>query len=394
MAKVAETKAKSGRIAFGRGRWPQQTARALGVGLLAVTLAGCGSGSKWYNPMSWFGGSDKPAAPDPNAAPPPDINSVPNRASTRSSPEQRQQVAQGLVADRDNARYTDDELRGKPSDAPPTVRAARPAAPAATALAAATPAAPAKPESETQIASDTDMPGMVNPGILTGAQSNQIVSPPPSAGGVPAPVAVAPPAPVVAAPPPRPAPPPIDAPPIAVTQSTFQQALAASAGTVTTLPASAAYPTASTGGTPASPAAQKMSPDLASLYLPVVAYPQFAPGQSAPLVPVQQGFAGPGRVTNVARITFAGGSAQLDPGADTALGQAAAEYRKAGGMIRVMGWAPSDGTNGMSAYDLALARARAVGQALERSGISPAAVLIEAHAGPAANGPTEIFLEN
>ena len=74
----------------------------------------------------------------------PSLKTVPQQAPQTSSSEQRRQVAQGLVADRDNAKYTDQVLRAggtpKPQSPPMQVARVAPAPPPKPAPASTAPA--------------------------------------------------------------------------------------------------------------------------------------------------------------------------------------------------------------------------------------------------------------
>jgi outer membrane protein OmpA-like peptidoglycan-associated protein len=106
-----------------------------------VGLAGCSSIPDAVNPVAWYRGTsntiggwfeDKPAkdgtAPSTVAGDPgpssnteyPNLSTVPARPTPSTTPEQRETLKQGLIADRANARYT---------DAPATQPAPPPAAP-------------------------------------------------------------------------------------------------------------------------------------------------------------------------------------------------------------------------------------------------------------------------
>jgi flagellar motor protein MotB len=102
---------------------------AAGLVAAAFLLASCSyvpSIPDWANPVGWYGGvfGDSDAAPSETAAATqgdedddqafPRLSTVPERPATTAG--ENEQVAQGLVADRENARYTDDIVR---SDAGP-----------------------------------------------------------------------------------------------------------------------------------------------------------------------------------------------------------------------------------------------------------------------------------
>jgi len=145
----------------------------------AGLLAGCSSMPEWTKPSSWYDGvteptekaeSAKPAeaatAPaktdaatevantNPNALPPvedplapavvgprvkptdkptefPDLAAQPAPREPVSTEAQKREIRDSLVADRDRAQYSADELRGgaQPAAAPPAPAAAKPAAP-------------------------------------------------------------------------------------------------------------------------------------------------------------------------------------------------------------------------------------------------------------------------
>ena len=148
----------------------------------SLSLSACSFVPDWGNPVVWYdsvvsgigGTSDAPPKADAEAVRQaqgqtaaaasdsksfPSLKTVPQQAPQTSSSEQRRQVAQGLVADRDNAKYTDQVLRagGTPKPQSPPMQVARVApapppkpAPASTApapqpAAAPQPALPLKP---------------------------------------------------------------------------------------------------------------------------------------------------------------------------------------------------------------------------------------------------------
>ncbi|MBT5942999.1 MAG: hypothetical protein HOG93_00105, partial [Rhodospirillaceae bacterium] len=90
--------------------------------------------------------ADRAAADDSDT---PSLTSVPNRPET-PAPTNRERVVEGLISDRENARYTDDAIRLQGSTRAPaaTQSASRPATPpaAVTAPAPATPAASPPPQ--------------------------------------------------------------------------------------------------------------------------------------------------------------------------------------------------------------------------------------------------------
>lgn len=143
--------------------------RAAAVLLLGASLglSSCSYVPDWGNPVVWYdsvftGDGDAPPKAEPGAAQAargepataqsdsrdfPNLRTVPERAPETSSSAERQRVAQGLVADRDNARYTDQVLRagGTPTPPAPPTQIAR-AEPAPTPAVTPPPAPPAAPK--------------------------------------------------------------------------------------------------------------------------------------------------------------------------------------------------------------------------------------------------------
>ncbi len=90
-------------------------------------MAGCSSVPDAVNPVEWYRGttetvggwfdSDEPVPPEPGRAAGdpgssaqagyPNLSTVPERPTPSTTPEQREALRQGLVADRANARYTE-----------------------------------------------------------------------------------------------------------------------------------------------------------------------------------------------------------------------------------------------------------------------------------------------
>ena len=94
-----------------------------------VGLAGCSFVLDWANPGSVYDsmfGDDvvsSPAARADDKAPGeedefPSLEAVPDRPTEVSSLDERDAITEGLIADREGARYTDEILRSGPSDAP------------------------------------------------------------------------------------------------------------------------------------------------------------------------------------------------------------------------------------------------------------------------------------
>jgi ribonuclease E len=145
--------------------------------LLASALGACSSIPDWVDPTEWFGsdsqaGSDQSGDATADAAQTPDLASIPPKPAPPSTPDEQQQVANSLAADRTQTQYSAEALQGgtEPVAAPPppqssdaTVSPSAPAAPADQsdgASAAPTPAA----SSGTAPSSDTSASTAENSG--------------------------------------------------------------------------------------------------------------------------------------------------------------------------------------------------------------------------------------
>ena len=113
-----------------RGGWSQPKAAGLLTLALVgvVALAGCQSVDWPWAAASASGGSAKPAAPAASSSAYPNLHTVPPRPQLSYSVQQRRAIVDGLVADREMARYTDQVVRYRtgqsslpPPPAPPTV---------------------------------------------------------------------------------------------------------------------------------------------------------------------------------------------------------------------------------------------------------------------------------
>jgi outer membrane protein OmpA-like peptidoglycan-associated protein len=254
----------------------------------------------------------------------PSLTSVPNRSAAGSTAN-RNRVVEGLISDRDNARYTDEAIRLQGSTRP----AAASQAAAAPAPAAATPA-----PATAQVA--------VTPPPAPAAPSTQIVTPPP-----PVPIARTEPS-------------------AATTQSAqtqIRQQLPSSGGPQIRQ----ALPQVASAG-PAPSSSQSVVVDMSALggggYAPVSA--QIS------------------RESQVATIQFGRSSSRLDARDQQLINAVATAQRQNGGNVLVVGHAssrtqqlPKDRYE-VANFQVSFARANAVAQALIRAGVSADRVTVEA----------------
>jgi len=356
---------------------------ALAAGLL---LAGCSNWPDSLNPGSWF------EKPDPNANVPgpqktyPKLSSVPEKPAPRDEAAEKKaedelkadreaaravlapKLGEGLAADRESARYTDEPLRREQLRAAAPPQPAPPPEPVTTAR-NATRASPPQPPSQ------PSSPPPTPPQAVT---AQPVASPPPQ-------VAAAPPSAPVPAQPPAPA----FAPP----QAPQQQAA---------LPPPPVY-----GPPPPALDVIAMAPVRSPGDPPPAASTPAMPSRGnlvwgAPPADIDLMRSGPrGRETSVAtlrntgsgpvlgggpaaRVMFASGSARLAPTDEAILRQVAEAYRRTGGTVTVVGHASqtaadrTDVRRQIANFSVSMDRANAVAQALQRYGVPGGAIAISA----------------
>jgi outer membrane protein OmpA-like peptidoglycan-associated protein len=404
--------------------------------VLASVLAACSSVPDWANPSRLYdsvtgiftGGEGYGAFPTAIA--------VPDRPETTTAAA-RQKTAQGLVADRENAQYTDDEIRRDetvqvaaiapaPRPAPAQQLAQAPARPSllesrrvAPRGTAATAAAGDTLESRRTITSGratTAAPARVAPRVVgRRAQAPTVVPTAPVAVAraparvVPAPAA----APVVVqAPRPRlvlPAQPIVAvAPGQTVVSQTFARLLQDSASTVSTAPANASFSLPSAA--PIQAGESSVSPIVRDTYNAALVATSRSITRTASAQPVAfQGQAASGSAA--VTVQFGHDSAGLPRAGGATVRQVAEQYKARGGVIRVVGHASSETKNmpvvehNLANFKVSLDRAQTVANELIRLGVPPDAIFVEARgasdpaffesmpAGAAGNRRVEIFLD-
>ncbi|HZL58683.1 MAG TPA: OmpA family protein [Stellaceae bacterium] len=326
--------------------------------LFAFALAGCSHVPDAVNPVAWYrdvAGTSKndeqgesgrnlqnleagSTQPYPNLA---DVPAVPDRATGAID---REKLQQNLVADRQHAQYTNDQLQAGirvagSAPPPPPALAAAPNAPPSVASAGPG-SAPALRTPGNPVAPPTSLRKTEEPPLESTLATPTVRSAP--AGETPAPP---PPAAIVtrSAPPPTPAMPP------------------APTGNLAALAAKAPPPvTASPPPASAAPVLQR----------PSLAARNPATANSAISV-------------SVGDFTFATGSAAMSAAHRGALSEIAGLYKQAGGKLRVIGHAEKVGGDDpvqqrIAMLDLALDRANAVANALVEMGVPANEITVEA----------------
>ena len=408
--------------------------------LVVLALTGCSSVPDAVNPMEWYrsatgSSSSRPAAQanttdtrmaEAQAKAAPNLATVPGRPTRASTPAERQTLTQGLVADRENAKYTDDDLQPRTAQASaPAARPAVPPAPSVTtppvpAAAAPAPAAPSPPTAAAAAPPPPPAASAASPAPVPASQTAQPVPPPPP-----------PTMPQVASPPPRTAAP-------AATSALPPPPAAARAARPASPAATLAPPPASRPPTPATAQATTVdqiyrqqlarSESAVQLRQPAAEPPPPPPAQPRRIGALQHtaretarsqvayigGSTGVPSTTiqpgePAATIRFSEGTARLAATDRTTLARIAAMAQELGGRVRIVGHAGRPGGEGAKSevadFNLSLDRANAVAQELMRNGISSERLKIEAvgdaeplviagsAAAEAANRRAEVFIE-
>lgn len=317
----------------------------------------------------------------------PSLNSVPSRPDA-GSPTVRQRVVEGLVADRENARYTDEAIRLQGETAAP-VRAPAPepvreqaVTPPPAPEPAPAPATPRAPEMSSTSSMGAPTPSNSRPAAMARADESIDPSPPAaSMSGRQGDARV--PSQIAATTPPPP-------PPAAPGPQTYSQT-----GTQTaSRPAPQSQPPQfqQPPSQAQQPASGSVFVDTSALndgvpsYSQVGGYPGAQPGYTPPqaYAPPQSGYGGAGPQQQVATIQFAHGSASLDARDRNILSAVATAQRQSGGSVLVVGHASSQtgvmdrAEHERANFRMSLDRANAVAQGLIQAGIAPNMVRVEA----------------
>jgi len=321
------------------------------VFLLAAGLAGCSSVPNYANPVEWYRdltgisknddegsqrNAENLAAGDKE--PYPNLASVPPPPDRALSGADREKLKEGLVADRANAKYSDEELRaGRPVPEPPGAPPPAAENAAGTVAPAPSPAPPAGPRrSAAQSAQAPQESTLTSPTVRSVP-----------AGDTPR---SAPPAPRLSSP-------------------------------------GAAAP-----ATPPPPQAAIAPPNLPELTP--------APAQSAAAAPGHSKRAAVS--LNITQIAFAGGTTTLSPEDEPRVAEVAALYKKNGGRVRIVGYGlrgsgPDAAQQELTNFGQALDRANAVAQQLTKLGVPSSRIAVEAAPADTGGGldadTAEIFLE-
>lgn len=359
--------------------------RLIVLAAVVAQLGACSSVPNAINPVSWYRGITGASKNDDlgkgqneenlkegSNEPFPNLGTVPDAPETALSTIDRDKLVNSLIADRNNAKYANDDLRagraapGAPPPPPPPElapkSAAGPAGPAPSSAKAA-PTSEQAPSSGDKLAkARPPTRGSEAPPAESSLQSPQINNPPKGDAVTPAP------------PPPR-IPPPVG-------------------------PAATKAPAAPPSSPPTPPTDTVMAPPPP----PNIPPPQHAASsggeKTASAAPTAA--ASDARRTamhHVADVSFPSGSALLSDKASDTIEAIVKQHAKDGGKIRIVGHGEAAGANAaVAGFNLALNRAQAVAVALSDKGVPSKDIAVEAAPVAASGGQdaprAEVFFEN
>lgn len=348
-------------VPSGRVETRARTGRRVGVlsaaGLAVLALGACSvvdAPVRWYRDATGLSKNDQ-MGQDSNQKnleagskePYPNLAEVPQPPDRAMSTMDREALRQSLVADRQNAHYTEDQLQA----GSPVPGMVAPPAPAAAPPAIASPKPAAMPASAHEA-----------PPAESSLKSPEIASLP--QGEAPSP----------------PPPPPKVEPSPAVSESPIPRPAPAAPSPSATPP--------STGGPSAKPAP---SATTAPPPPPQIAATEPPPRPSGP--PAGSNAA---RQVEVADVTFARDSAEVSSALNGTLAEVVAQHKARPGKLRIVGYAQKEKAattqQDLASYNLALQRAKNVQTALAKLGIAATDISVEASVEAAGDARAEIYM--
>jgi outer membrane protein OmpA-like peptidoglycan-associated protein len=390
------------------------------LGVMLLGASGCSSVPDAVNPISWYRdatglsknddlgkGQNEQNLAEGSNEPFPNLGNVPSAPDNQLSGVDRDKLVKSLVADRNNAQYSADNLRA--GDVTSTVPPPAPPAPKSDKSSATISSAQV---SDTPTSSPAPSPPPAAPGPTV--TSNTV--PPPASPPPPVP----PPSPAgtaSAAPPPQAATPPTNKatasnaqqqgkPPVRGSEAPPAESSLQSP-TIPNLP-QGETPTpapppparAAASAPPSNQVANAAPPP--STRAPVLRPPGSEPTQQAAApgnAPATAAAHRPGVSYRVADVSFAPGSAYLSGALRGTIAEIVKIHNTEGGTIRIVGFGESKGTDAaIAGLTLALDRAQAVAVALTDSGVAARDISVEAAPVAAKGGSdaprAEIYLEH
>jgi outer membrane protein OmpA-like peptidoglycan-associated protein len=368
------------------------------LGVMLVGVSGCSSVPNAVNPISWYRdvtglsknddlgkGQNEQNLAEGSDEPYPNLGNVPSAPDNQLSGVDRDKLVKSLVADRNNAQYSADNLRA--GDVASTVPPPAPPAPKPDTSSATISSAPESPPPE--------IPPPPPTAPAPAESSNAAPPPPPPAASPPAP-APSPAATAAAVPPPAAA--PVPSPNKAAANNTQQRkppVRGSEAPPAESSLQSPSIPNLPQGETPTP------TPPPPSARGPAVHSPSGTATQQATApanAPATAAAHRPGVSYRVADVSFAPGSAYLSGALRGTIAEIVKIHNTEGGTIRIVGFGESTGKDAaVAGLTLALDRAQAVAVALTDSGVAAKDIAVEA-APVAAKGGTdapraEVYIE-
>jgi outer membrane protein OmpA-like peptidoglycan-associated protein len=376
------------------------------LGMTLVGVAGCSRVPDAVNPVSWYRdvtgisknddlgkGQNEQNLAEGSNEPFPNLGSVPSPPDAQLSGVDRDKLVKSLVADRNNAQYSADNLRAGdvastvPPPAPPARKTPGPADTSATSSATISAAPAPAPAPPAQSASAAPPP------------------PPPAASTAPPPAPAA-----TASAKPAAAPPSSAGSNLLSSNSQQQQKLKPPARGSEAPPAESSLQSPAIPNLPqgeaATPAPQpprvppsQVTNSASSTRAPTLRAPAGAPTQQATAPATAPATRRAGISYRVADVSFASGSAYLSGALRGTVAEVAKIYNTEGGTIRIIGFGEATGKDAaVAGLTLALDRAQAVAVALTDAGVPAKDIAVEA-APVAAKGGTdapraEVYLEH
>jgi len=379
------------------------------LGVMLVGVSGCSSVPNAVNPISWYRdvtglsknddlgkGQNEQNLAEGSNEPYPNLGNVPSAPDNQLSGVDRDKLVKSLVADRNNAQYSANNLRA--GDVASTVPPPAPPAPKPDTSSATISSAPESPPPE--------IPPPPPAPPAPAESSNAAPPAPPPAASPPAPTP-SPAATAAAVPPPAAA--PVPSPNKAAANNTQQRkppvrgSEAPPAESSLQSPSIPNLPQGETA-TPAPPPPVRIAPNQVangapppSAHGPALHPPSGTATQQA-TAPATAAAHRPGISYRVADVSFSPGSAYLSGALRGTIAEIVKIHNTEGGTIRIVGFGESTGKDAaVAGLTLALDRAQAVAVALTDSGVAAKDIAVEA-APVAAKGGTdapraEVYIE-
>jgi outer membrane protein OmpA-like peptidoglycan-associated protein len=372
---------------FGFARASQVLFRVSAIVIVAAAASACSSVPDWVDPTTWIGDDTPAPAPDNQAATDqtssdgktvaeasdqyPVLADTPDKAPATTSTDEQKQVASGLVADRSQAQYSGEALRGG------TEAAAPPPAPASAETAMAEPASAPPPVAD-QAGTDTNSNPDAAPAPAT-AQSGSTGS---AAGPMPGTLPVEG----------QPAPARVASATSSVPTATMPPPAAqATAASRTAAPAAQVAPSdAALGFQPSH--APPLDPQVAQMVAPQARarHRELASVNPVASAPVYATASGP----PAAVVAFPQASIALNEDGRAQVQTAVQAFRAKGGQgyVRVVGHAA--GSNQVQSIERSQALATAVARELIKDGVPARQVLVDAVVDADGERHADIFLQS